>query len=74
SLRGSNMDLLHVLFGTVLGLDDASLLLVSITASVSLLALAALYRLLVAECLDPAFLRASGGRGGWVHMIFLVLV
>ncbi|MFY1973856.1 metal ABC transporter permease, partial [Achromobacter dolens] len=36
SLRGSNMDLLHVLFGTVLGLDDASLLLVSITASVSL--------------------------------------
>ena len=49
SLRGSNMDLLHVLFGTVLGLDDASLLLVSITASVTLLALAALYRLLVAE-------------------------
>ena len=74
SLRGSNMDLLHVLFGTVLGLDDASLLLVSITASVTLLALAALYRLLVAECLDPAFLRASGGRGGWVHMTFLVLV
>ncbi len=73
SLRGSNMDLLHVLFGTVLGLDDASLLLVTITASVTLLALAALYRLLVAECLDPAFLRASGGRGGWVHMIFLVL-
>src|SRR3546814_1650949 len=29
SLRGSNMDLIHVLFGTVLGLDDAALLLVT---------------------------------------------
>ncbi|MBB1627456.1 metal ABC transporter permease [Achromobacter sp. UMC71] len=74
SLRGSNMDLLHVLFGTVLGLDDAALLLVTGTASVTLVALAGLYRMLVAECLDPGFLRASGGRGGWVHMGFLVLV
>ncbi|WP_452779584.1 metal ABC transporter permease, partial [Streptomyces diastaticus] len=74
SLRGSNMDLLHVLFGTVLGLDDAALLLVTATASVTLVVLAALYRMLVAECLDPGFLRASGGRGGWVHMGFLVLV
>ncbi|CAB3871710.1 metal ABC transporter permease [Achromobacter pulmonis] len=74
SLRGSNMDLLHVLFGTVLGLDDDALLLVTATASITLLALAALYRLLVAECLDPGFLRASGGHGGLVHMSFLVLV
>lgn len=74
SLRGSNMDLLHVLFGTVLGLDDAALLLVTGTASLTLLVLAALYRLLAAECLDPGFLRACGGRGAWVHMGFLVLV
>lgn len=74
SLRGSNMDLLHVLFGTVLGLDDASLLLVTASSSITLLVLAAIYRLLVAECLDPGFLRASGGGGGWVHMGFLVLV
>ena len=46
------MDLLHVLFGTVLGLDDDALLLVTGTASVTLLAVAATYRLLVAECLD----------------------
>lgn len=74
SLRGSNMDLLHVLFGTVLGLDDAALLLVTAVASVTLLALAALYRPLVAECLDPGFLRANGGGGSRTHMAFLVLV
>jgi zinc/manganese transport system permease protein len=74
SLRGSNMDLLHVLFGTVLGLDDDALLLVTACATITLLALGALYRLLVAECLDPGFLRATGGGGSWVHMAFLMLV
>ena len=74
SLRGSNMDLLHVLFGTVLGLDDASLLLVTSTSSLALLVLAAIYRPLVMECLDPLFLRAQGKRSGWVHAVFLVLL
>jgi len=74
SLRGSNMDLLHVLFGTVLGLDDTALLLATAVASFTLLILAAIYRLLVVECLDPGFLRASGGSGSLAHMIFLALV
>lgn len=74
SLRGSNMDLLHVLFGTVLGLDDDALLLVTTCATITLLSLGALYRLLVAECMDPGFLRATGGGGSRVHMAFLMLV
>ncbi|MCD0505824.1 metal ABC transporter permease [Bordetella petrii] len=74
SVRGSNMDLLHVLFGTVLGLDDPALLLAASAASLTLLAMAALYRLLVAECLDPGFLRTCGGGGAVAHMVFLVLV
>lgn len=74
SLRGSNMDLLHVLFGTVLGLDDNALLLVTACATITLLSLGALYRLLVAECMDPGFLRAAGGGGSRVHMAFLMLV
>lgn len=40
SLRGSNLDLLHVLFGSVLGLDDATLLLVAGISTATLLALA----------------------------------
>lgn len=74
SLRGSNMDLIHVLFGTVLGLDDASLLLVTITSSVTLVVMAVIFRPLVVECLDPGFLRAQRGAGSLSHMVFLVLL
>jgi len=74
SLRGSNMELLHVLFGTVLGLDDAALLLVSITSSVTLLALAIIFRPLVLECMDPLFLRSESRMGPIVHVLFLLLL
>lgn len=74
SLKGSNMDLLHVLFGTVLGLDDAALLLVTGTSTFALIVVALIYRPLVMECLDPLFLRAQGRRTGWVHAVFLVLL
>ena len=36
SLRGSNIDLLHVLFGTVLALDDNALMLLAAIATVTL--------------------------------------
>src|SRR5687767_5112977 len=35
SLRGSNIDLLHVLFGTVLALDDETLLLIACNATIT---------------------------------------
>lgn len=74
SIRGSNMDLIHVLFGTVLGLDDDSLLLVTGASTLSLLVLAVIYRPLVLECLDPIFLRTQRGRGSLAHMGFLLLL
>jgi zinc/manganese transport system permease protein len=74
SLRGSNVDLLHVLFGSILSVDDQALYLVAGIASLTLIALALIYRPLVAECFDPGFLRAVAGRGSLYHVIFLVLV
>jgi len=74
SLRGSQIDLLHILFGTVLALDDAALLLLGGIATVTLFALAALYRPLVMECVDPLFLRTVSRAGGPVHFAFLALV
>ncbi|MEO7223666.1 MAG: zinc ABC transporter permease AztB [Devosia sp.] len=74
SLRGSNVDLMHVLFGTVLALNDDALLLIGGVASVSLLGLALIWRPLFAECLDPTFLRSVSKAGQPVHLIFLALV
>ena len=74
SLRGSNIDLLHVLFGTILAIDDQALYLIASITSVTAVALALIYRPLVVECFDPGFLRSVGGRGSLYHVLFLVLV
>jgi zinc/manganese transport system permease protein len=74
SLRGSNIDLLHVLFGTILAINAEAIYLVGAIASLTLIVLAVVYRPLVAECFDPGFLRAVGGRGPLYHFLFLFLV
>jgi zinc/manganese transport system permease protein len=74
SMRGSSVDLLHVLFGTVLALDDAALLLLASIASVTLFALAIAYRALVLECCDPSFLKSVGRSSAPVHIGFMALV
>ena len=74
SLRGSNIDLLHVLFGTILAIDAPALYQIGAITTVTLLALAVIYRPLVMECFDPGFLRAVGGRGPVYHFLFLLLV
>lgn len=74
SSRGSNVDLMHVLFGTVLAVDDPALLLVASITTVTLFVLALIYRPLVLESFDPGFLRAVGGRGGVYHLAFMMLV
>lgn len=74
SLKGSNVDLMHVLFGTVLALDDAALVLLCAIATVTLLTLALVFRPLVLECADPRFLASVSRWSGPVHFIFLALV
>jgi zinc/manganese transport system permease protein len=74
SVRGSSVDLMHVLFGTVLALDDAALLLLAGVTTVTLLALAVVYRSLVLECVDPTFLRSVSRAGPPTHLLFLGLV
>ena len=74
SLRGSSVDLMHVLFGTVLALNDAALVLIALVAGVTLTMLAVFWRALVAECLDPLFLRSVSRLGTPAHFIFLGLV
>jgi zinc/manganese transport system permease protein len=74
SLRGSNIDLMHVLFGTILAVDLRTLVLMAVLASASVLVLAAVYRPLIVEAFDPGFLQAVSGGGAVYRMIFLALV
>ncbi|MGB3834932.1 MAG: zinc ABC transporter permease AztB [Mesorhizobium sp.] len=74
SLRGSNVDLMHVLFGTVLALNDDALTLIGAIMIATLATLAVFWRALVAECLDPLFLRSVSRLGPPVHFLFLGLV
>jgi zinc/manganese transport system permease protein len=74
SARGTNIDLLHFLFGNVLGLDTATLMLIAAISTLSLLVLALIWRPLVLECVDPGFLRSISRAGAPVHIAFLGLV
>jgi zinc/manganese transport system permease protein len=74
SIRGSNIDLLHFLFGSVLALDNQTLLLIAGITTVSLLVLSLIWRPLVLDSVDPGFLRSVSRAGAPVHTLFLALV
>jgi zinc/manganese transport system permease protein len=74
STVADSVEVMALLFGSVLGVDDAALLLMCGVATVTLLVLAFAWRPLVLECFDPAFAAAEGARGGVWHLVFLALV
>ena len=74
STHGSNVDLMHVLFGTVLALGDDALLLLCSIATITVVSIAVLFRPLVLECADPRFLRSVSGLSATTHFVFLALV
>lgn len=74
SMHGSAIDLMHILFGNVLAVDNASLTLINSIASVSLFSLAVIYRALIMECFNPGFLKVQHGHGAIYHHIFMILV
>lgn len=74
SVRGNSVDLLHVLFGTVLALDPAALTLLWSITGVTLATLALIRRPLILECLDPGFLRQVSRLSPVAHYGFLALL
>lgn len=74
SLKGSSVDLMHVLFGSVLALNDEALIVLGAAATISIASLALILRPLIAECVDPGFLAVVRGPGALVYLGFLVLV
>ncbi|MEM7719062.1 MAG: metal ABC transporter permease [Pseudomonadota bacterium] len=74
SAAGSAVPLKSFLFGSVLGIGDASLLLVGGVATVTLLAFAALLRPLIVSTCDPVFFRAQTRQPWLIDQIFMLLL
>ena len=74
SRYGSQADLLHLLFGSVLAMDASTLALLGAVAGLSLLVLGVFRRNFLAQAIDPLFFQARGGRMTLWHVVFLMLV
>lgn len=71
---GGAVELNRILFGSALGVDDAALLLIAGTSTLTLLVLAFAWRPLVLECFDPGYGASVGAGGtGW-HLGFMALL
>jgi len=74
SAHGSNVDLIHLLFGSVLAVDGPGLLLVASACSIALIVLAVIWRALLAGSFDPLFVALHGRSGKWANQLFMVTV
>ena len=75
SRYGSQTDLLHLLFGSILAVDRDAALFVSGVASLTLLCIALCYRGLVSEAFDSAWLQVNHRRlPALLHGLFLTLL
>jgi ABC-type Mn2+/Zn2+ transport system permease subunit len=69
----TRINLADFLFGNVLGVSDSDLRLAVVVSGVTVAAFVLFYRSILLETFDPVFHRATGGRGGLVHLGFLTL-
>ncbi|MEM9044919.1 MAG: metal ABC transporter permease [Pseudomonadota bacterium] len=74
SAAGSAVPLKSFLFGSILGIDDATMLLVVGVATVTLLSFAVLLRPLIVSTCDPVFFEAQARRPWLVEQGFMLLL
>lgn len=74
SAAGSAVPLKSFLFGSILGIDDASMMLVGGVATVTLAAFAVLLRPLIVSTCDPVFFEAQTRRPWLVDQGFMLLL
>ena len=73
-IAGKRLDLLHLLFGSALAVDSQTLTGMFWVTTFSMLLMAAIYRPLLLDTLDPLFLRRVSRLGPLAHGLFLTLV
>ncbi|MGO1189882.1 metal ABC transporter permease [Vibrio casei] len=75
SLHSNGVDLLHLLFGSLLAVNSSALIFIGMISSVSLLILAVFYRAIVFESFNSSFLKVSSSRFPiLIHALFMALV
>lgn len=74
SHSGTNLDLIHILFGSILAIDNASMLLLATVVSFSLIILSIIIRALVLDTFDENILKMMRIKSIPVQSIFLLLL
>lgn len=74
SAAGSAVPLKSFLFGSILGIDDDTLLLIGATATITLLSFAIILRPLIVSTIDPVFYESQTQHPGFVGQWFMFLV
>ncbi|WP_208541170.1 MULTISPECIES: metal ABC transporter permease [Bartonella] len=73
SLKGSTVDLLHFLFGSVLSIDTEALWLITTLMLITMSSLCIFWRALIMESLDPLFFKSLSPLGKYIHILLLGL-
>lgn len=73
SLRRNPLDLMHILFGNILGITPDIMWLLVGTTALTLIAIALFYRGMVMEAVDSTFLGVIGAVPGFYHLLFIAL-
>lgn len=74
SLKGSTIDLLHLLFGSVLAITPQTLWLITAIMLITVSSLRIFWRALAMESLDPLLFRSLSPLGKYVHISLLGLM
>lgn len=74
SAAGSAVPLKSFLFGSILGIDDDTLILIGATATITLFTFAVILRPLIMQTIDPVFYDSQTKYPGLVPQIFMALV
>lgn len=74
SASGSAVPLKSFLFGSILGIDDATLILIGATASITLVSFAIILRALIVSTIDPVFFESQSRNPTIVSHWFMFLV
>ena len=74
SVGGSGVPLKSFLFGKILGLGNSTLVLIGVTTTVTLVALALMLRPLIVSTLDPSYFESRVGKPWVVQLLFMLLM